>query len=221
MRLPSAEIVCGPGREGAAWLASTRAASIPFADSRNPFALPYRPGVPRALGRSYRWIGANRLIERGLRDMAAFCGRPQLPGGLEAGRDDRTRLQPGRPQFPSGRRLRVYKEETETALAAMGSAVAQTALPRDMERGPLIALGRAPVWVHGDVSAAMFWSEGASGSFHRLRGSSAIGTQHAISISRGRFSKPAVGRLSAVPLGWTLHVGHGAVAGRSGKNTGS
>jgi len=173
VRLPSAESYAAQVEKEQRWL--------PQLAPLLPLPIP----EPVALGRPapgypwpwsiYRWIEGESADRARIADMAQFAG--DLANFLVALRQAGTTDAPpaGRHNFHRGGDLRVYKEETETALAAMGSAVDQTACREIWSAALSSRWDRAPVWVHGDVSAGnVLVREGKLAAFIDF-GSSAIG----------------------------------------------
>ena len=152
VRLPSARCYAPQVAKEQRWL-PILAPSLPL-----PIPAPLAQGAPsRAYPWSwsvYRWLeGESATLERladpvefarALADFLAALQRVDPAGGPP----------PGPHSFERGGTLATYERETRLALASLGGQVDHAAAIAVWEAGLAATWRGAPVWVHGDVSAA-------------------------------------------------------------------
>jgi aminoglycoside phosphotransferase (APT) family kinase protein len=151
VRLPSSDAYADQVEKESRWLPEL-APSLPLAIPE-----PLELGEPgQGFGRRWavhRWIEGDTVASAGVTDTAALAAT--LAGFLDALHRIETRggPAPGAGNFFRGGPLRTYDGETRQAIGALGREIDARAALRAWEAALATTWPRAPVWVHGDVSA--------------------------------------------------------------------
>jgi len=125
--------------------------------------LPLEVPTPLAMGQPaegypwkwsiYRWIDGDDASREHIADPNAFAGTlAQFLIALHR-IDPKGGPQPGPHNFHRGGSLQIYDAETARAIAALGSRIDAKAAASVWRTALETTWARAPVWVHGDVSA--------------------------------------------------------------------